>query len=247
MKIFRWIDRQIKLKLNRPVKRVIDGYTGYFHVNSKDEYKVAVGALFEEGLRKEINALLKPDDILFEVGAHIGTWSVFLAQVIKEGELHVFEPVPINYQKLQANISLNKLTNVKTYPCAIGKQIGEATLSVPDTDAPAVGSLYSQGDAQCEIQVPLDTIDHLAQEHGRWPTFLKIDCEGAEADVLRGAQKALANSVRAIFIEVHPNILKSQGEDPDALIDGLLKQGFTIKRKWDGGFTDRFYVLVKPA
>lgn len=247
MKLLNWIDRQIALKLKRPVSRKIGGFVGRFHVNSKEEYKVVVGGLSERELRGVVNEALRPDDVIVEIGAHIGSWSVYLAQEVPQGELHVFEPVPINYKKLTANLALNELPNVTTYPTALGEEPGEASFFVPDTEAPVVGSLHDHSMSQNKITVQVDTLDHVAGAMERPPTFLKIDCEGAEAMVLRGATQTLAGSVRGIFIEIHTPFLEKQGEDPAAMVEALVQQGFEIKHRWDDGFEGRHLLMIKPG
>ena len=245
-KLLTWIDRQLALGLNRPVSRRIDGITARFHVNSKDEYKVVVGGLSERDLRSAVTQAIRPDDVIVEIGAHIGSWSVYLAQHVPRGELHVFEPVPTNYSKLAANIALNKLANVTTYATALGESPGEASFFVPDTDAPVVGSLHDHAMSRNKITVEVDSLDHAAEAMDRAPTFLKIDCEGAEAMVLRGAERVLSESVRGIFIEVHRPLLEKQGEDADAMIDALVRQGFEIKQHWGDGSVGRHLLMIKP-
>lgn len=245
MKLLNWIDRQMVLKLNRPVSRRIGGVVGRFHVNSKEEYKVVVGGLSERDLRSVISQAIRPDDVIVEIGAHVGSWSIYLAQQVKNGELHVFEPMPTNYKKLVANIELNDLDNVKTYAMALGESSGQATFYVPDTDAPVVGSLHDHSLSQHQITVEVDTLDRRVEAMNRPPTFLKIDCEGAEAMVLRGAAKTLAQSVRVIFIEVHPSFLANQNEDAGEMVDALIGQGFQIKHRWDNSFEGRHLLLVK--
>lgn len=243
MKLSRWLHRQFVVRLTHAVTVRHAGKAGRFHVRSKPEYKVIVGGLAEAPLRDAVFAQLRADDVIVEVGAHIGSWSVFLAQLVPQGQLYAFEPVPGNYEKLTANLKLNGLTRVTAYRKAVSDRCGTADFSLEDNDAPVQGTLLTHDHpAQC-FSVELTTIDDLAATLDRGPTVLKIDCEGAEALVLRGAQQALSSSVRVVFLELHEKPLRAAGHDPEQLVQLLVDAGFQIQARWP---ETQHVLFVKP-
>lgn len=247
MKLLEWIDRQMTVGVRKRASLTQAGQTGHFHVRSKPEYKVIVGGLAENRLRDAVFQQLRPDDVVIEIGAHIGSWSVFLGLLLPQGHLHVFEPVPHNFQKLVANLKLNGLNNVTAYQKAMSQQRGTAQFSLPDNDAPVEGTLTAHnrtGGVMKTFDVELESIDELAATLDRKPTVLKIDCEGAEAMVLRGANKTLDESVRVIFLELHAAPLKEQGEDPEQLVQSLVDRGFAIEQRWP---ESQHVLLVRPG
>ncbi|MFN3166344.1 MAG: FkbM family methyltransferase [Phycisphaeraceae bacterium] len=247
MKPIEWIKREYALRVTKSVTREMTGITGRFHVNSKQEYKVVAGGLSEPELRSAVFDLLRPDDVVFEIGAHIGSWSIYIAKRVVEGELHVFEPVPGNYEKLVANLDLNALNHVTAYACALGDTPGQASFYVPGNNASGIGALHDNHKSQTRISVEVRTVDEVAAGLMRPPTFLKIDCEGAEAMVLRGARATLRQSVRCIFLEVHKPFLKEQGEDADQMIRDLLDAGFVVRRRWGDESDARHLLLEREA
>jgi len=243
-KLQRWIDRQWKVCVTRCATVRSVGHTARFHIHSKAEYKVIVGGLSEAEIRDAVFAQIKPDDVVYEIGAHIGSWSVFLAQHVSRGALHVFEPVPGNAEKLGANLRLNELGHASVHPHAVGESQGELTMSVPDASAPVGSSLLNDQAGANAVTVQVKPLDALAASLGA-PTVLKVDCEGAEAMVFRGGQGVLRDSVRVIFLELHPAILRDSGEDPAALIQSLEARGFSVTQRWPEQGEDRHLLLVR--
>jgi FkbM family methyltransferase len=232
MKLIRWIHRQIILGMTHSASIESVGLSARFHVNSKPEYKVIVGGLAESRLRESVFAELRADDVMVEVGAHVGSWSVFFAKYLSQGYLHAFEPVPHNCDKLKANLDLNDTRNATAYQKAIGDEPGSATFSLEDNDAPVQGTLLQDQAEGHTFSVEVDTLDRFAESLDRPPTALKIDCEGAEAMVLRGGSAILSDSIRVIFLELHAEPLQRIGEDPEQLIQSLIETGFELKQRW---------------
>lgn len=247
MKSWQWIKRQFTLLITKSVTVNQGALSGRFHVASKQDYKVIRGRLSEAELRRSVFDCLRPDDVIYEVGAHVGSWSVFLAQAVPAGHLLAFEPVPWNHDKLSANLAFNELQNAQSFAMALGDKESTASFFVPKTDAPVVGSLIAGiTDSDQPIDVQVKTVDAIAEETGHWPTVMKIDCEGAEAMVIEGASKALDRSVRVIFLEVHPVALRESGVNPDDLIASIKSRGFVIEKTWQAGDFDHHLLMVKP-
>jgi FkbM family methyltransferase len=153
---------------------------------------------FSEGEVEIFRELVGPADLVLDVGANIGAHTLFFArQVGPPGRVLAFEPQRIVFQTLCANMALNSLTNVWCYPCALGAAPGQIT--VPPLDYTKTGNFggLSLGGTTGE-EVPVLTIDGLKLPRCR---LIKLDVEGAEERVLRGAVQTLARERPFLYVE----------------------------------------------
>jgi FkbM family methyltransferase len=162
--------------------------------------------------------LVKPGMTVVEVGANIGTHSVPLARSCFPGPLYLFEPQQRVFQLLCANLALNDIRNAIAYPEAGGDEAGFVV--VPPID---YGAAYNFGgvavlpnDPETRgLRVratPLDSLD-LAACH-----LIKIDVEGFEVQVLRGAAQTIAKHRPLLYVE---NDRADQQQTVISLIAGM--------------------------
>jgi FkbM family methyltransferase len=140
-------------------------------------------ALFDPSRRSFYSQFVRPDDLVFDVGANVGNYTEALlgagARVV------AIEPDPKNVEILE-----NRFTgkNVQIESCAMGQQEGTAELYVGTGkgDRSTLSPAWARS-AQCSesIQVPISTLDVMAKRYGL-PRYVKIDTEGFDAEVLRG-------------------------------------------------------------
>ena len=187
------------------MNHIVSARHGYFLANRYDEY---VGlALIRYGEYGELEwnvleQLIIPGGNVVEVGANIGSHTVSLAKKVgPTGRVIAVEPQRIIHQYLSANISLNMLTNVECHWAACGSETGELTvprLNYFANQRQNFGglSLATEGDGERVPVVPLDDIMKGSPAH-----LIKIDVEGMEADVLRGATDLIMNSRPVIYAE----------------------------------------------
>ena len=145
---------------------------------------------------------------VFECGAHHGRDCTLLAKIVgPEGRIISFEPHPDNIRVLRRNVELNRLQNVIAVNAAVGSKPG--SLSIKSRSNAKVS--HSGG-----IEVPVVTLDEWAEANGIWPDLIKIDVEGYEFEVLRGARKVLERTP-TVFVEVHCNIVGEFGATPEEI------------------------------
>lgn len=155
------------------------------------------------------DSVLRPGARVFEIGGHHGCTAVVLARTVgPQGRVVVCEPVPGNVAIIREQIRLNGLDNVVVVAEAIGAATGSVT--VRDTSNGAVSTAGSG------VAVPLTTIDALVERTGIVPDLIKIDVEGYEIDVLRGAARTLRHRP-ALQVEVHPHHIRQFGHRVEAL------------------------------
>lgn len=140
-------------------------------------------------------ALIKPDMIALNIGAHIGIYALALAQLMPHGHVYAFEPALTTYQQLQINILWNQMRklvphNITAYRLALGDTDGEASLF--HGSSPMQASLLATASSQPYEQVPVVQLDSWLATHsiGR-VDFIIIDVEGAEDIVLRHGTQLL--------------------------------------------------------
>lgn len=137
---------------------------------------------------------------ILDVGANIGSHSINFAKTADV--VYAFEPHPHTYYNLCANILLHQALNVHPFQYALSSEDGNTTVWNIDPTArnSAMGIMVGVGD----LPVPMRKIDSLdfSPLH-----FIKIDVEGHELEVLRGAEQTLQRESLIVFVEIHDDEL----------------------------------------
>ncbi len=146
-----------------------------------------------------LGQVISPGDLVVDVGANIGTHTVFFAKAVGEkGIVVAFEPQRLVYQTLCGNVALNGLTNVTCFPSAVGNERG--IITIPSIDPRRV---YNFGAVKAGAEgggEPVDVVplDELGLQRC---ALIKVDVEGMEAKVLAGAKETIARCRPALFLE----------------------------------------------
>jgi len=213
----------------------IEGATAKFFLETHGDFVHLAGDYFEREQITTFVGLLRPDDVIYEVGGHIGTWSVFMAKKVHQGRVIVFEPQPENRARLEQNTAKNGLTNVQVLDAAVSDRAGHAQLGVREEHHDGRHSLMVDGNHTQTIRVPTMTLDQVAGERSMPPaTVVKIDCEGGEHGVLGGMSGLLnSGSIRLVFAELHPAILDRAGVCPQQIENMLEAAGLRAIKRWN--------------
>ena len=186
-----------------PFNAIAQTRYGAFLYNRNDQIigrSLEVYGEYSEGEVQLLRELAPPGSVVADVGANIGTIAVPLAQHLGErGFLFAFEPQRVVFQTLCANVALQSLTNVECVPVALGA--ARATLHMPDIDytrAANFGGLEMQAFQEGRPVEQLTLDDYF----WRGPfSLIKIDVEGMELDVLRGAQRIIEQQRPILYVE----------------------------------------------
>jgi FkbM family methyltransferase len=167
-------------------------------------------------------SILKPGQIVFDIGANIGYYTLLASQQVgPRGRVLAFEPFIRNIAYLHRHVSLNRLENVTIVPVACSERSSVERFVIGNDCA--TGHL-SSGPATREdgrtIVVATATVDDVVRECGLIPDVMKIDVEGAEERVLRGAAQTLADARPMLLLGVHSLALRT------ACTDYLLSIGY---------------------
>jgi FkbM family methyltransferase len=174
--------------------------------------------------------LLKPDDVVWDIGASVGLFTVHCAS--RCARVVAFEPDPATCSRLKENIALNNFcSHVQVKGLAVGNEKGTMELATDGLDgfAPvlAKGNLGRHG---AVVQVPVETIDSLIKDGTPVPSVVKIDIEGAEVLALKGGQQLLSGETRPrlLFIEMHPQFLPNFGATADGTAQMVENFGYRL-------------------
>jgi FkbM family methyltransferase len=143
--------------------------------------------------------IIKEGDIFYDIGAHFGFYSLIASQIIGDkGKIYAFEPHPYNLKILRKHIELNNITNVVIISAAVSDRPGKAKFAYGT--GTGTGHLSEKGD----IEVDTVSIDDLIQKKEILPpSIIKIDVEGAEILVLKGAWNTITLFYPVIFLAAH--------------------------------------------
>jgi FkbM family methyltransferase len=154
---------------------------------------------YEIRKRQVFEREIKPGMVVFDIGANVGFYSLLAAQLTgKAGKVYAFEPLPRNAEYIHKHVALNKITTIAVFEVAVGDKNGEAWFE-PGVSI-ATGHLSETGTIRVR-QVSLDTL--MAEGLLTRPDVMKIDVEGAEYDVVRGAQEIIQAYRPLIFLDTH--------------------------------------------
>jgi FkbM family methyltransferase len=190
----------------RGIKRTIGGYD----IRFPSRYSRFYPAGYEPGLFKFIERNCLPGSTFLDCGAHFGLFSVVASKAVGEiGNVIAFEPMPEIRAILESVVSLNNCTNVKIRAEALSLERGKATFYLTGNDISNANSLVRQDRHAGNITVPVTTIDQVRAEMNLRINCIKIDVEGAEYDLLRGASKTLRSDRPVLFLSLHPTALNN--------------------------------------
>jgi len=157
--------------------------------------------IYEEGTLHVMRKVLRPGDAFIDVGANLGLMTLWAARLIgASGHVHAFEPQPDTYAVLERHLAINAVRNVTVHRCALGAQPGRRTLYERSDVSRGAASMVKPEKTFGQTTVELDTLDHLVETSQIGAVrMMKIDVEGWELEVLKGARRLLAQRVAPVL------------------------------------------------
>lgn len=164
--------------------------------------------LFDELVTGMVLKAVRPGDVVLDIGAHFGYISLLCARLATErGAVYAFEPTPSTFEILSVNAQ--RMRNITPVRSAVGSRAGSVAIAdyglqycawntlAPTSRMPAV--LSSMQPEQTDV--PVVRLDDWLREHGVEPTFIKIDAENFENEVIIGLRESLLRSKPTILME----------------------------------------------
>lgn len=197
------------------------------------DFSIYVLGAFERRLANAYAGLVRPGAVVLDIGANVGAHTLPLARLVgPEGRVLAFEPTDWAFAKLSANIALNPdlAPRIACHQTFLVDADGAAPppavfsswpLEAADVHATLRGRAMATGAAAAAT---LDSV--LLREGVRRVDFVKMDVDGHEAVVLRGARRLLGELRPTILLEIAPYLLRERGEDARAVLAPMQEAGY---------------------
>lgn len=214
---------------------------GFWWIAWEDEIRDSVLAgTFEISERKFVQRFLQPGMTVLDIGAYYGLYSLLAATVVGgAGQVIAFEPGPYQRKRLLFHVWLNGLRNLRVESVGLGNIEGEETFfSVPGAAAGYSGLRPPESaDPVVSIRVQVLTLDAYLREHSVTTVdFIKIDVEGGELDVFKGAENLLRKENRPVILcELQDIRTKAWGHKANDTAAFLESFGYRWFRPLPGG------------
>jgi FkbM family methyltransferase len=200
---------------------------------------------------------LEPGNIVYDVGSFVGWYSIAaLKRIGPEGRVYSFEPVPETAKWLRRHIELNQgESHVRVIEAACGHEFQLISMPVRSNGLASGNGLFDvhpRADIPpTNIEVCMIPLDEFWQTSNLPPDVIKIDVEGAEMWVLKGAQKILSTIRPTVFLEIHKFAWDFFNTTNEELLDFLSLVSYdildiTYPHKWITDLPERGFVILKP-
>lgn len=207
-------------------------------INTRDGYKLKIrpcntemSMFIEIWIDKCYNQhgfKIRDSDIVIDIGGNIGMFSAYAAKENVSGKIYAFEPIKENYEIFKENILLNNMqSNVNVNNVAVAKVAGKVEMNIFDAGNSGTSSLYNKDNKESrktEVEA-INLENFILVNNIKRIDFLKVDCEGAEYEIILNLPKEVLNIIDKMVIESH---LNTEHDEID-LIYFLSINGFDIK------------------
>ena len=159
---------------------------------------------FETSELRFVESYLEAGMTVLDIGAHHGLYSLLAAKRVgKNGRVRSFEPSPRECKSLKQNLRINRCRNVQVESFALGSSAGRAELFLVEGAEDVCNSLRPPAAEVAVAKVPVEVRsldEYLEQQRIKKVDFIKLDVEGAELEVLRGASRLLRSAERPVIL-----------------------------------------------
>lgn len=193
--------RERRLRVdNLTVHADVEGQSGLVFL-----YEILMQRIYDSPALREANGI----GVIFDAGANCGFYTLMATQRWPQARVSCFEPHPVTFTRLQQNIRGNGLEDrVTPVHAAVSSSSGRCSLEVSAASSMGVVTVSPapvSGEGRA-VEVPMVSLDDYAKTQAQYPDLIKIDVEGFEVEVLKGAPKCLDHA-RYVVLEVHSDQL----------------------------------------
>jgi FkbM family methyltransferase len=205
-------------------------------INGSIDIKLAarfrvISERYEASAMKVVADIIKPGFTAIDVGANIGIYSLVMGKLVGNcGKVFSFEPATESFASLIDHIQRNGLRNiVLPYQLLVGDKSGKCFFVEEGTNGTnRIGGSPFQSQRAKTVLKEMITLDEFFIKEGISPDFIKIDVEGYEMSVLKGAHNIMGSKRCPILCELHPGYWNELGYDWDGLEQFLYQLGYDI-------------------
>lgn len=183
----------------------------------------------------ELLELMRPNPprVIYDVGANVGTWTLLAKALYPDAQVHAFEPLPLHTGKFRA--ATGALSGVHLHEIGLGSRAARMEMKVTDfSDASSLLPLTMAGKQQWnleqveEVPIQIERLDDWVTRHQLPPPdLIKLDVQGFELEVLRGAERALAQTKAVLLEASFQNFYQGQCRF-DELVSWLAGSGLHV-------------------
>ncbi len=169
---------------------------------------------------------IKDNDTVIDIGGHIGLFSLLVSQKSRHTSIYSFEPIEDNFNLLKTNLELNSIENVHPFNLAVSNSLEEVNLFLSnDESAHSIISKESKS-----IKVKSISLQKIFDENKiNECKLLKLDCEGAEYEIIESLPSEYLNKIKNMAIEYH--LADSRPDLVENLIAKIKNSGFNVKTR----------------
>mgnify|MGYP001338680871 CR=1 FL=1 len=169
---------------------------------------------------------IKERDVVVDIGAHVGYFSIHSALNAKDGKVLAFEPYEESFEILMKNLKINQINNVIPQNLGVGKKSGIGSLYL-QKNLSIGNSIYKNADSDSKVDIKIISLqDIIKNNHLQRINFLKLDCEGSEYEILLNIDQQTLQKIDRIVSEMHPKIKNFKIDDVKKF---LMVHGFEVK------------------
>jgi len=175
-----------------------------------------------------IKNFIKEDDFILEIGANKGYYALLEAEIAKKGKIYAIEPIKENYRLLEESIKLNSFNNITLFPnLALSDENEEKTMYFYNKQNWCSFTQNPNAPILEKRKISTLTLDEFVKRTNFYPSFLRMDVEGHEYEIIKGGIDTLKKTKNLkIFVEMHPPLLSK--EKIKFIIDILQNNNFKI-------------------
>ncbi|MCP3177581.1 FkbM family methyltransferase [Desulfuromonas sp. KJ2020] len=172
-------------------------------VSSDDNYLNAVGSVFEPYMVKLFQSVVGPDDVVADIGGNIGLTAILFSTLAKY--VYAFEPSSTTFNILKNNIARTGFTNIEAINLGLGVEKQSVTLTFAKNNRSGgyVSNKIMPEGGHITETVNIETLDDYFETKRPIPTFLKIDVEGFEKNVIEGGGKLIKKYQPTVVMEMN--------------------------------------------
>lgn len=210
------------------IRKVIrNGVRFQLDISNMVDWNIYFG--FYEEAREKLFSLHPNPDLILDIGANIGEIALRFARTFPDSTVHAFEPFPETFRALERNKARNVFPNIHLHLLGLGSKPGKVFFEERTIGNPGMNRVTSSQEKSA-IEIEVVTLDSLFKDLSEQTiSLIKIDVEGYELEVLKGAAGILQKYHPILFIELDDDNLREQGGSAIELLHFLGTFGYKVR------------------
>lgn len=225
------------------VTKKIDGINYELDLREAIDYAMYIEGSREPETSHALKVLCKRGDVVLDIGANVGSHALPMASFVgEEGKVYAFEPVPWAMNRMKRNLELNSFNNIVLEAMALSDTNEEVEMKFrasfklgSNSGVGKEGKIDDSWWDECEqVKVRLETLDSYVSIHKiSRIDLIKLDVDGFEGKVIRGALETLKKFQPIIIMEVAPAWTKMRGDDVTVILRDMEQLGYKFYQESD--------------